>query len=133
MNINQMIGDYLKKEDFPQPRTCTISHVSMVEMDDTQKPVLHLQETTKGLVLNKTNINLIVSLYGPETDHWSGKPLTLYNDPNVTYAGKATGGVRVMINAPAAAVTAPPQPTPAPVSVEPAPAAPAASEDDVPW
>ena len=160
MNINQVIGNYLKKEDFPQARTVTISHVTMTEMDGTEKPVLHIQETTKGLVLNKSNINLIVSLYGPETDNWAGKPLTLYNDPTVSYAGKQVGGIRVMINQPAPqgapvppAASAAPQEAPVPQAAsagsqglvprtkpvtmpaaeKPAEAASEAFEDDLPW
>jgi hypothetical protein len=42
------------------------------------KPILYFQKTEKGLVLNKTNAMIIASIYGPDTDNWMGKPVTLY-------------------------------------------------------
>jgi hypothetical protein len=30
-----------------------------------------------------------------DTDDWTGKKIVLYNDPNVSYAGKIIGGIRV--------------------------------------
>ena len=42
------------------------------------KPVLHFQGAQKGMVLNKTNANVITILYGDETDNWIGKQIELY-------------------------------------------------------
>ena len=58
------------------------------------KWVVHFSEC-KPLVLNSTNGQLISNaLSSPETDDWAGKQIVLYNDPNVSFGGKLTGGVR---------------------------------------
>lgn len=46
----------------------------------TQKPVIYFKESTKGLILNKTNAKAIAKLYGGETDDWTGKTITLYSE-----------------------------------------------------
>jgi hypothetical protein len=43
-----------------------------------KRPVVYFQGVEKGLVLNKTNAKRIAKLYGPDTDKWLGKPITLY-------------------------------------------------------
>jgi len=42
------------------------------------KPVLRFAKTKKLFVLNKTNAYTIAEMYGPETDDWAGKRVTLY-------------------------------------------------------
>ena len=42
----------------------------------------------KCLVVNKTNATTIAKVYGPETDNWIGKPITLY--PTTTRFGRDT-------------------------------------------
>jgi len=69
--------------------------------DEDGSPVLYFEETEKGLPLNKTNATTIAELYGPETDEWPGRRITLYRT-EVEYAGKTTWGVRVRLKAPAA-------------------------------
>jgi len=44
------------------------------------KLVLYFKESDKGLILNKTNCKTIATLYGPETEDWNGKPITLYSE-----------------------------------------------------
>jgi len=91
----------------------------------------------KPMVLNQTNIQIIAQVTGSEeTDQWKGKKIVLYDDPNVSYAGKLVGGIRCRAprNQPAAgqparraATVAPATPPP---PVDPGPATP---EDDVPF
>lgn len=58
------------------------------------KWIIHFSEC-KPLVLNSTNGQLIAQALGsPETDDWKGKEIVLYNDPNVSFGGQLTGGVR---------------------------------------
>jgi hypothetical protein len=45
-----------------------------------------------GPVSQKT----IATLFGPDTDAWIGKPIEIYVDPDVEFAGIRTGGVRVL-------------------------------------
>lgn len=42
------------------------------------KPVLYFQGKNKGMVLNKTNSNSIVMMYGDDSEFWAGKTITIY-------------------------------------------------------
>jgi hypothetical protein len=57
---------------------------------------LTFDENDKPLVLNSTNIQLCERIFlSDNTDDWIGRKLVLYNDPNVSFQGKVTGGIRV--------------------------------------
>jgi hypothetical protein len=57
---------------------------------------LEVEESDKPLVLNSINIQLCEKVFGSDdTDNWVGKQIVLYTDPNVSYQGKVTGGIRV--------------------------------------
>jgi hypothetical protein len=65
------------------------------------KPVLYFVGSEKGFVCNKTNASAIEGMYGPETDDWIGKRITLY--PDRTQVGpKLVDCIRVRPTAPAA-------------------------------
>lgn len=87
---------YLKAADL-QDRKVTVA-MSRVELEDIgdgdPKAVLYFQGKEKGLVLNRTNANMIETLYGPETDDWVGQQITLY--PATTdFRGKTVPCIRV--------------------------------------
>lgn len=44
----------------------------------SRKPVAHFAGDSKPFIVNKTNAKTIASLYGDETDKWSGKRITLF-------------------------------------------------------
>ena len=77
----------------------TITHLTQEDLAMQGQPpdmkwIVHFKEC-KPLVLNSTNGQLIAqALTSPETDDWAGKEIALYNDPNVSFGGKLTGGVR---------------------------------------
>jgi len=57
---------------------------------------VHFQEDMKPWVLNSTCAQVIANFTGcQETEGWTGKKIVLYNDPNVAFKGKITGGIRV--------------------------------------
>jgi hypothetical protein len=70
------------------------------------KPVAWFSNATKGMVLNRTNTMIIAGLYGPETDLWAGKRITIYAT-KVRAFGKLEDAIRVREEVPAA----PPQAT----------------------
>ena len=82
MNIHDIFPSrYVRAADLQGRRvTVTIKHVAVERMgkDGEAKPVVYFRNATKGLVLNRTNAMIIASLYGPETDAWTGKAITLY-------------------------------------------------------
>ena len=83
MNIDQAYpSKYIKESDLQgQARLLTIARVSMEAVDQSghdMKPVVFFQGAQKGIVLNVTNKNIIVLLYGAETDNWTGRQIELY-------------------------------------------------------
>lgn len=103
MHISKMTeSKYLKQEDVGEDgKLVTIESLARTnvarEDDDPEfKYVMYFRETPKPLVMNATNIQLCARACGSdETDEWVGKRIVLYADPNVSYAGKLVGGIRI--------------------------------------
>lgn len=116
---------FLKQEDVGRGVLATITNcdqqnVAMEGAGKEMKWCLHFRELEKPLVLNSTNIQLCAQICKSEdTDEWKGKAVVLFVDPNVSYGGKLTGGIRVR---------APKPGTPPPVAVS-APL----TDDDIPF
>ena len=105
---------FLKKEDVGAGALMTIEgceqhNVAKEGAPPENKWCLTFTETDKPLVLNSTNAQLCARICNSEnTDDWTGHKIVLYTDPNVSYAGKITGGIRVR----APKVKAAPKPAP---------------------
>lgn len=100
MKMNEMFpSNYLKGDEIRGKRLLVIIKSGQLEemQDGGQKPVLYFERASKGLVLNKTNGDTLAEAYGDDSDAWIGKPVILYFDPKVSYAGKRTGGIRMEI------------------------------------
>jgi hypothetical protein len=108
---------FLKKEDVGAGSLMTIEgceqhNVAKEGAPPENKWCLTFVESEKPLVLNSTNAQLCARICESEnTDDWAGKKIVLYTDPNVSYAGKIIGGIRVRAPKKTAAVA----PKPAPV------------------
>lgn len=92
-------GNTLTAEDMPNDgMRVTIRRVIMKTFEDNgrerDKLVLHFEETTKSLVLNKTNADIITEMYGDETDDWEGQAIDLYRT-KVEFNGKRVPAIRV--------------------------------------
>lgn len=92
---------YLKASDLEEDWTVTIAGIQFEKIAEEEKPILYFQEVEKGLVLNKTNANTIASMYGDETDEWTGKAIALTVMP-VTFQGKNVDAIRVKARPPQA-------------------------------
>ena len=94
---------FLKKEDVGEGTLVTIKEVHQENVakegaDPEMKFCLTFDQFEKPLVLNSTNAQIIAQLTEHEHDiekNWVGARVVLYNDPNVSYAGKLIGGIRV--------------------------------------
>lgn len=99
-------SNYLKSQEIKGDTTFTIDHIEMETLgqgkDAEEKPVVYFTEVDRGLALNKTNANTIASLYGDDTDTWSGKRITLYAT-EVEFQGKQTMAIRVRVSKPGGA------------------------------
>jgi hypothetical protein len=97
MDITESIApksDQVNADDFVLgPRTFTITEV---RQGSSEQPVwIYLAEHPQPFKPSKTVLRLLGMGWGPETDAWHGKRLTLYRDETVKWAGKAVGGIRV--------------------------------------
>lgn len=96
-----MSSKYLKKDDVGDGVLVTIAGLKKVNAaaegaDPEMKWAMSFTELDKPLILNSTNIQLCAKACGSEdTDDWMGKRVVLYDDPNVSFAGKLTGGIRI--------------------------------------
>lgn len=101
MRASEMIeSKYLKQSDIDGEVIVTIQKIGQgnVAMDDQPeelKWMIKFKEFKKAMVLNSTNIQLLEKACGEETDEWPGQEVILYVDPNVSFAGKLTGGLRL--------------------------------------
>jgi hypothetical protein len=87
---------------------CEKHNVAMAGADPEMKWCLEFSETDKPLVLNVTNMQLCARALGSDdTDEWTGKRIVLYTDPNVSYAGKVVGGIRIRAPKPGAKLPEP--------------------------
>jgi hypothetical protein len=92
---------FLKKEDVGAGALLTITgceqhNVAKEGAGEELKWCLSFAEVDKPLVLNSTNAQLCARICGSDdTDDWTGKKVVLYTDPNVSFQGKVTGGIRV--------------------------------------
>jgi hypothetical protein len=98
--IHEMVeSKFLKKEEAGDGILVTVKGVEKrdvgTESEPEQKWCLVLEEC-KPLVLNSTNLALMEKALGSDdSDDWVGKKVVLFNDENVSFGGKLTGGVRV--------------------------------------
>lgn len=86
-----------------QKRVVTIEKVEQAEVQNATKKAKKPQVTFKGqpkpLVLNSTNAKTISRMYGPITEDWIGKRITIY--PTTTEMGSETVEcIRVEANIP---------------------------------
>lgn len=92
-------GNTLKAEDLPQSgMRVTIRNVTMKTFQDgdreRDKLILHFEETEKSLVVNVTNANMLVEMFGDETDDWLAQQIDLIV-ARVEFNGKRVPAIRV--------------------------------------
>ena len=76
------------------PKTVTVSEV---KKGTAEQPVeVHLVEFPgKPFKPAKSVRRVLAKAWGTDASQWAGRRLTIYCDPEVRYAGKAVGGLRV--------------------------------------
>lgn len=85
MNVNDLFpSKYLKSHDLGgKAYTLTIRDVTLENVghgqEQERKLAVVFEKATKLMLLNRTNAMIIASLYGPETDAWKGKAVTVYS------------------------------------------------------
>jgi len=111
-NMNDVLASkWMAKDDVPtQGVDLIIRQLTKEEVGDEleEKFAMHFHGSYKPLLLNRTNIRIVMSLYGPNSADWINKPICVYNDPTISFAGRLTGGVRLRMPQPAQRQAPPP-------------------------
>ncbi len=80
MDMNQIYDSkFLKASDLAgKEYQVTITKVDVQNMDDGKRKLcVYLNNRPKGVLLNKTNANMISKLYGSETNGWINKQIVV--------------------------------------------------------
>lgn len=102
MNIDSYYpSKYLKASDVAEPISLVIEAVGDEQMrDGGSKPVCFFTQEERGLILNKTNSQVLRAAFGAETDAWAGKKIRLVSE-KTDFAGKRVDAIRIQIPDPA--------------------------------
>lgn len=88
------------------PLTVQDVQIESVGNPPEPRPAVYFHGTEKALILNKTNTNSIVKMYGDDSEYWAGRQITLF--PTQTdFGGKTVPCIRVRLELPS--TKAPPQ------------------------
>ena len=102
MNINSAFPSaYLRSVDIKGSRpTATIESCELEPVgqgaDQKDLPVLRFKGKDSGLVLNRTNANVIIAAFGDETAEWIGRDIEIFVT-EVQYKGDVVDGLRVSV------------------------------------
>ena len=98
MDISESLAANSAQQNYDEflagPKTVTVSEV---KKGTTEQPVeVHLAEFPgKPFKPAKSVRRVLAAAWGTDASQWAGRRLTIYGDPDVRYAGKAVGGLRV--------------------------------------
>jgi len=118
MKTSEMFpSKYMGKDCLASPIVATIDSTWMEDIKGKngmqRKPVISfMDQELKPMILNVTNTIMLESLYGNDSDHWRGRQIEIYYDPNVMNGLERTGGIR--LRQPAGPAPARQVPAPAP-------------------
>jgi hypothetical protein len=104
MDANKLLAiasksKYLRAIDIEEPTLFTIQNTTIdtlkVRNQEQERGVVWFREDDRGLVLNVSLTEILMDMFGSETDAWKGKRVRLFNDRRVKFRGEAVGGIRI--------------------------------------
>lgn len=102
MKLDDLIpSKFIKQSDVGEDeitvtiRKVTKQNVAGADEDPEYKAVVQFDEFDKPMVMGPTNLRRVADQHGNDVELWYGKQMILFVDPDVSYAGKRTGGLRV--------------------------------------
>jgi hypothetical protein len=100
MHLHQMFpSNFLQASDFSNgERTLIIAQFEQKDVGGQRRNLLKFRGTNKCLILNKTNARAIAKAYGPDSQNWIGKAVTLFQ-AQVDFRGDLVPAIRVKIPA----------------------------------
>lgn len=102
-HVSQMLtSKFISTNDVQMPQIVTIRSVVLEKLgrgDEADEVwMMRFNEIRKGLRLGNTLLRFLEQNLGGSSEGWIGKRVQLYLDPNVLFAGRPVGGVRIRIN-----------------------------------
>ena len=88
-------SDQLNADDLLQPRTIKITDVSVQATPEQPISIRFEGDNNRPWKPCKTAARCLATIWGTNSAQWVGLSCTIFNDPTVTWAGAAVGGVRV--------------------------------------
>ena len=107
--------DLVDRAGKPYDVTARIARVVREELMNekkktSNKPIVYFEKAARGFALNKTNMKIIMGMYGPNTDDWIGKLITMF-PTKAQFGSETVDAIRVRPRIPQGRET-PPAPTP---------------------
>jgi hypothetical protein len=104
-------GRFLSSQDVKAPTNVTSDRIEQESFTRPGEPtrtkaVLYFRGGKKGMVINKTNANVLAAAFGKNLSDWADKRMTIKSEPT-NFGGKPTQGLRLY---PITAAAAPPKP-----------------------
>ena len=99
MNVDEIYPSKTLKANDLQGRTVkvTIENFEVKKFENGNKIILSFTGKEKGMVINKTNADIIASTYGKDPNSWLGKQIEIY-----AHQTKMGPGLAVRVPAPPA-------------------------------
>ena len=99
MKMNRFTSQYRTSEELREmphrSELIVVEAVRTEEVGGVEKPVLYGEADGQVYVLNPTNIDNLITIFGtPESDDWVGLMVVAYHDPSVMFNNKRRGGIR---------------------------------------
>lgn len=96
---------YLSAQDLnEEDEVVTIESSAMEDVgqgeDKETKLVLKFEGAKKGLVLNKTNAQVLITMFGDDEDELIGKRISLWINHDVQYGSKTVSAIRIRAKQP---------------------------------
>lgn len=96
-------GRYMSAPDMPtEGRTLTIAGAAVEVVEDPKtkqnrdRLLVYFQERVKPWLPCRTTAGCLAAMWGDRTSGWTGRRVTLYQDPTVKVGAKVVGGIRVL-------------------------------------
>lgn len=91
-------SDQINYDDFlVQPKTITVTNITSTGNKSDAQPISVHYEGDNGKPFKpcKSMRRVMVKIWGDDPTEYKGKSMTLYGDPDVIFAGKKVGGIRI--------------------------------------
>lgn len=77
------------------PLTITVTHVTMSGGEDQPVSIHYEGENGRPYKPCKTCRKLLVHAWGADAAKWTGRAMTLFNEPEIKFGGEVVGGIRI--------------------------------------